>query len=545
MEERLARIEARLAALEQRLAQLDDSSARCAGLPSPDGFDAGVAASLSADSAWDVALLLGRSLLVLAGGYLLRALTAGDAWPRPWGVSLGLAYAAFWIVWTDRAAAAGRRRSAAFHAVMAAAVGFPLVWEARTRLAVLTDTTASVAWLGLAASMLMVAQRRALPWVAAAPVFLGTAVGLGLIAASAAAAPVIVAVLAFILLTRGLSWSGDGGWLLWVPVIAVDGLALLFSLTALGPHPPEWLAPIRVAGGQWLLWGVAEASRLLDRRRGRSGSVIAAAQGAFALLLVVLGLRLPWTDDGPRRWLALAVTFAGLAAWRTAGGSVTVRVASHAVALGVVLIGTGAAVPGSARPLIWGAAAVVCTVLAGRGHTPWPAAVFAAAFAWGCGLLPGTVPSRSLSLSETAMAAAALIVAASVLTRRGDADAGRFAASVLLLGTAFSAVVSTMLKAAAAISAPNALRLLECCLPMLAAVVLLGAAQRTGVSQARTAALIALLALGARITLHDIVAGGLESRFVGLATLGVALLAATFLLRTPSTAGASAGGRRS
>jgi hypothetical protein len=77
--------------------------------------------------------LAGTSILILAGAYVLRALTESGVIPKLGGVFAGVAYAAFWILVADRAARAGRSRVALFHAATASGIAFPLVWETTMR----------------------------------------------------------------------------------------------------------------------------------------------------------------------------------------------------------------------------------------------------------------------------------------------------------------------------------------------------------------------------------------------------------------------------
>jgi uncharacterized membrane protein len=61
--------------------------------------------------------LIGRTLLVLGGAYLLRALTDSALLPPVGGAAAGLVYAAWWLVQADRNAAAGPRQSATLFTV--------------------------------------------------------------------------------------------------------------------------------------------------------------------------------------------------------------------------------------------------------------------------------------------------------------------------------------------------------------------------------------------------------------------------------------------
>lgn len=78
---------------------------------------------------------LGRSLMVLGGAYLLRAVTESAVVPPIAGAAAGLVYAAAWLYFCERASEAGQRESAGFHGVVALFIAYPLIWEACTTMA--------------------------------------------------------------------------------------------------------------------------------------------------------------------------------------------------------------------------------------------------------------------------------------------------------------------------------------------------------------------------------------------------------------------------
>src|SRR5262249_12483054 len=108
----------------------------------------------------------GRTLMVLGGAYLLRALTESAIWPASVGVGVGFAYAAVWLVETERAARAGRRTSAAFHGAAAVMIALPLLWEAVTRFRLLDAAAASMALTAVASVTLAIAVRARVQTVA-------------------------------------------------------------------------------------------------------------------------------------------------------------------------------------------------------------------------------------------------------------------------------------------------------------------------------------------------------------------------------------------
>jgi hypothetical protein len=124
--------------------------------------------------------LVGRTLLVLAGAYVARALTDGRMIPAGVGVALGLAYAVFWLQRADREAAAGRREGAVFHALAGSLIAFPLLWETTARFDLLGAREACAALVAFFGLALAVAWRRGLAVVAwgATGLTLATAVAL-------------------------------------------------------------------------------------------------------------------------------------------------------------------------------------------------------------------------------------------------------------------------------------------------------------------------------------------------------------------------------
>ena len=113
--------------------------------------------------------LTGRLLLVLAGGFFLRAMTDSGVIARPVGISLAFVYAFVWLVLADRAG--GRRQvpGAVFHALAAGTLAFPLLVEATTRFKVLNGASSVVLISVLTAGLLFVAWRqrlRAVTWIA-------------------------------------------------------------------------------------------------------------------------------------------------------------------------------------------------------------------------------------------------------------------------------------------------------------------------------------------------------------------------------------------
>ncbi len=80
-----------------------------------------------------VVALIGRTLIVLGGAYLLRAVSDAAVIPPFWGAAAALAYATWWLAQVRRAADAGQRLGAFFHGAAAMMIAFPLIWESTAR----------------------------------------------------------------------------------------------------------------------------------------------------------------------------------------------------------------------------------------------------------------------------------------------------------------------------------------------------------------------------------------------------------------------------
>lgn len=158
MTDRLIRLEARVEELTRAVEVLADRLAAIEGgyLQAEEGVQeperaaggATPAAQLPApggvEERWGPVPLLGRTLMVLGGAYLFRALTEGRTVPAPLGVGLGLVYALVWLVFADRAAARNRRLSASFQGAAFALIAAPLAWEAAARFQVLSAIQGAV-----------------------------------------------------------------------------------------------------------------------------------------------------------------------------------------------------------------------------------------------------------------------------------------------------------------------------------------------------------------------------------------------------------------
>jgi len=312
------RLSGRLDAIERRLDRLESlmsvAAARAAaphdaippvGDESPAGFampDVGA-----------VVALIGRTLFVLAGAFLLRALTDSGRLDASLGVLLGLAFAVTWIVMADRAGARGRTASAPFHGLAFALIAFPLLFEATTRFHFLNASTAAAALGACTALALAVSWRRRLQGLAWVATIGGLATAAALALATAELGPFA---LFLVLLGVAALWLGyvlEWTLLRW-PVALVANLAILIlSLRAVTPAAAD--TPGMAFGAQILL--------------------LIAYLGSFAIRTLLLNRNIiPFEVTQ-----SVAATIAGLggAAYLThviGGGGLPLGVAMLALALG-------------------------------------------------------------------------------------------------------------------------------------------------------------------------------------------------------------------
>ncbi|HVQ29593.1 MAG TPA: hypothetical protein VMV21_08445, partial [Vicinamibacteria bacterium] len=152
---RLARVEEGLRSLHLRLDRIEASVLRgvtepgedvgrpSAGEADKDSGGALAAASVGRDSLEGIRLA-GRTVLALAGGYLIRALTDSGSLSPTVGVAAGFAYALAFTLLALRAGRAGQRARADFHALSGALMVYPLLVETSVRLGWLRPRVALV-----------------------------------------------------------------------------------------------------------------------------------------------------------------------------------------------------------------------------------------------------------------------------------------------------------------------------------------------------------------------------------------------------------------
>jgi hypothetical protein len=174
----------------------------------------------------------GRTLLVLAGAFVLRALTDSGRIPAWMGVGLGFTYAGIWIVMADRAGRAGQTLSAAFYAISVVIIGFPLLFEGATRFKLFSPLGAAAVLTALTAVALLLAARRGLQVLAWVVSLGGIATALALMASSGRLVPGSLYVILLGVATLWIGYVRDWTILRWPVAIVADLLVVLVALHA-------------------------------------------------------------------------------------------------------------------------------------------------------------------------------------------------------------------------------------------------------------------------------------------------------------------------
>lgn len=507
--------------------------------------------------------LVGRSLLILAGAFLLRALTETGVLATGTGALLGLLYAASWIVAAAIAAAKGARASAGFFAVCAALIADPLIFEASTEFGVLSPTGSAVTLAIVTAAGLVVASRwrlRESAWVYAVGAMI-TAATLAVVRPSGEGATTV-------LVGLGLAavWlAGAHGWefLRWLTAAAADigVLRLTAMVTApagmphgvTAPHAP-FVALLQAA----LLLGYVGSSFFCALRGRRSVRAFDYVQTAAAWAIGWGGaLRLARANGLGTGWLAVFALVVGLVAYAGAFGVVDRRQGRtrsflylSSLGLALVLLGLAGAV-GSASAVVWAVLALIAAAVGSRwdrvtlrAHAAvlllaaWMASGVAAEAAGDLSGRAGfdAVPSAAVMVVAVVTIVTTLVVLfARRLTTSGWVQRLPLTALLVMTGMAVAATLVSLV----AVVAPGSTVWMGTVALSMATIVLAVTASRWGVREAGWIVYPLLALTGLRVVLIDLASGRTVVFVIALAAYGAALIASPRLLRShrPHTEG--------
>lgn len=370
LEARLEALDARMVLLGERVEQLEQrlSALSLPALPQawplaePALRDPQARAEISRSVTY-----IGRSCLVLGGAFLIRVLTDGGVLPGPLGVALGVLFAASWVFFSHRAAVRGASLSAAFHAVVAALIAYPLVLEATTRLGVMPVPIAALTLLAFTGLLLVAARRDRLLWLAWVGVLSCLLTTLALLVASQGR-PELTGVL-LVLAATTFFWPGDdAGWraLRWAPAVALDLVVLRAVLTS---TPPVVVFSLALA--------ILSLGLVFSRTAtGRPVRAFEALQTVAGLAVGLTGvLRVTRELGGGTGALIALVLAASLVAAAFAGWVVPRRgnrdgdfVFHAALSMALVAFAVALSATGDLRGVLWSIVSLVAVLLGRRRH---------------------------------------------------------------------------------------------------------------------------------------------------------------------------------
>lgn len=513
-----------------------------------------------------VALLsfVGRTFVALGGAYVFRALTDAAIVPLTQGSAMGLTYALGWLVMSDRAGAAGRRTSAAFHGLVAAMIAFPLILESVTRFQLLTPSGAALGLLLATALMLAAALRQRSPTLAWIGVIAALGSALALVTATGVVLPFAAVTIALGVATLWIGYSANWVLLRWPVALVADLMVIALTARVASRSWPD--PPARVIALQLLLltgYLASVATRTL--LRGRDVVAFEVVQTAAALAVGFGG--------------ALYVTRAtGSGAVALAAMSLLVGAACYAVAfaflgqqgvrrnfyfytsLGLILVLISSALLMATAPLAlaWSAVAVAASWLAlrnGRVTLNAHAAVYIVAAAAASGVLaaaaaalvgaagtPWPPPSPPAFAVLTGLAACVLVPQPrgrhiSTLER-----VPRLAITIAFAWSAAGALVGVLAAALPHGAAPaidaGALATVRTCVLAIAALVLAWAGRSERFRESGWLLYPALAAGGVKLLVDDLPRSRPATLFIALALYGGALIVAPRLGRPRASAAA-------
>jgi hypothetical protein len=306
LEGRVADLEGVIAGLQRRLQALEAGLSPVAARDAVVALAAETHVSRAADLA-AVMTLAGRTCVIFAGAYLLRALTEWAVIDRAAGASIGIVYAALWSAAAYRAAP-GHSLSATFFGASTVLVGFPLVWETTTRFATLSPASASAVLAGLTLIVLATAWRwhlRLLAWLATITACILAVV---LLAATSQPVPFAIFLTALGIGTLWLGYESQWSGLPWVTASFADFavLGLLSRAIATPPRDAPWLV---VTVQLLLLVGYLASIAVRTLVRARAVTAFELSQTAAILLAGLAGaIVIVNNADRGTLWIGMAAT---------------------------------------------------------------------------------------------------------------------------------------------------------------------------------------------------------------------------------------------
>jgi hypothetical protein len=556
VDDRLARLETTVAALEGEVADLRARLAHIDGRAA-ERPHAGISGTLldpqaSAGAVQRWLALSGRTLVILGGAYLLRALTDAHVLPARTGVALGLVYGAPWLLLASRAGSRGAQLDAFCHGLATALIGFPLVWEATYRFGVLSPPQSAALLAVLTAGAFALSAARALQSLAWIVAFGALAAAFTLAIATSGWIAYTVLAIAIGLATLWLGYTREWLLLRW-PAAAVAHLMLVI-VTGRAAAAGTWRTVLGVQAFMLVGYLGSFALRTLVRNRVVIPFEVAQSVGVLA------------TAFGGALFL---IRSSGASVAPVAVGSLVIATAVYVVAFGfvahrrhelnflfysllaLVLAVTG--IPLIAGPaigsIVYGACALAAAASAVRGRQPVlvvHAVAYAIAASVSSGLLAGATmaiaraPVEWLSIGPLALNALAVASVVAAAPYAVPASAWRYLVRAprallfwllawLYVGVATAGAVALLARFAQ--PAPSAVSTIRTIVLIGAVLLAASAGRRECWREAGWLTYPLLVVTGLKILFVDFPQGRPSTLFVALGLYGAALLLVPRLMR--------------
>ena len=172
--------------------------------------------------------LVGRTLIVLGGAFLLRAITESGVVSPALGVSIGLAYAVTWLLIAFRPTVP--RKSAIYHGLAALLAAYPLIFEAARRFDVLDAVSAALALAVVTALWCALSWKRELHGVAWVGTVGGVAAASLLMGVTGSMMPFLWYLIALGVTTLWMGYHLDWYLLRWPVALVVDGMLVVMAV---------------------------------------------------------------------------------------------------------------------------------------------------------------------------------------------------------------------------------------------------------------------------------------------------------------------------
>lgn len=338
---------------------------------------------------------IGSAVLMLAGAFLLRAITGAGLLAPPVGAGLGLLYIIFLLGVTERQGRLHRRWAANLYGSAAVLVTYPYLWEITRDPALLPGPAGALLTALLTAAALLGAARhrqKALAWLV---LLAAEAVLCGLFWTSGTPLPFLAVIIWLGGLTAWQGARGGSSGLRWPAAMVADLLVFLAaslaaaSSEAVGgrPHPDPDLTLLASLFLPLIYLGLSSWRTLVRNREVDLFEILQAVVAVGAgLAAALISLRAGSTSTSGLGWACLALA---VAAYLVAFRFVRRRQGRclnffYFAWLGLVLAMSGSALAGAAGvlPYIWMGLALAAAV-AGARLDRWTLRLHCAAFLTG------------------------------------------------------------------------------------------------------------------------------------------------------------------